>query len=75
MGVGITMKSPHDTILKKIKHYLFECPTFWSIKPKYNCHSCGVGYRCYWEANDACGWVSVCNKCTMILESYTKENQ
>ncbi len=51
------------TLLGKIKHYLFECPTFWKIKPKFKCPVCGKKYRCYWDGNDIGGLTDVCKSC------------
>ena len=54
--------------LKRIKHYLFECPTFWELKPRFKCPVCGKKYRCYWDGNDIGGKIDVCCKCAHKLE-------
>lgn len=51
------------TILGKLKHYLFDCPTFWRIKPAFKCPECGGRYRCYWDGNDVGGKINLCHKC------------
>jgi len=51
------------TKLGKLKHKLFDCPTFWNLKPSFQCPICGHKYRCYWDGNDCFGLIDVCNKC------------
>jgi DNA-directed RNA polymerase subunit RPC12/RpoP len=69
MGCVVTIESPYKSIFKKINHYLFHCPTFWSIKPKYHCSKCGAGYRCYWDANDIEDYgINICNRCAKKIE-------
>ena len=52
------------TLFRKIGHYLFRCPTFWSIKPRFMCPDCGATYRCYWNGHDCfCGVINLCKKC------------
>lgn len=58
----------------KIKHYLFECPTFWRIEPAFECPQCGSKYRCYWDGNDIGGKINICNKCAdefQVKKSWT----
>jgi hypothetical protein len=69
MGCVVTIESPHKSFFKKLNHYLFHCPSFWSIKPKYHCSKCGSGYRCYWDANDIDGHgTDICNRCAAKIE-------
>ena len=57
-------------LLKKIIHKLFDCPTFWQLKPFYHCPSCGKGMRCYWDGNDVAGHgTDYCDKCAKSLEA------
>ena len=51
------------TVFKKIIHYLFKCPSFWSVKPQFKCPVCSDTYRCYWDGSDIGGLINVCNKC------------
>ncbi|KKM03519.1 hypothetical protein LCGC14_1773630 [marine sediment metagenome] len=54
---------------QRIYHKLFNCPTFWSIKPFYRCPRCNKGMRCYWDGNDIKGHgINFCNTCAAILE-------
>jgi len=62
MGVVVTMTFPGG-LIKKLKHFLFDCPSFWTWEPKFKCSQCDNRYRCYWQANDCYGHVNVCNKC------------
>ena len=56
--------------MKKLLHYLFRCPTFWSFKPYFKCPECGATYRCYWDGHDIVGrGINICGKCA------SKENQ
>ena len=58
------------TFIKKWKHKLFYCPTFWQIKPAFTCPGCGKKYRCYWEGNDVAGHgIDYCSTCAEKLES------
>ena len=52
------------TLLGKMRHYMFECPTFWRLKPAFKCPVCDAKYRCYWDGNDVGGKINVCKKCT-----------
>ena len=55
--------------LKKVYHKLFKCPTFWRLKPSFECPECGKKYHCYWDGNDVDGvGIDYCNKCAKILE-------
>ena len=54
--------------VKRWKHKLFHCPTFWEmllgLKEKYNCPKCGKHYLCYWDGNDVDGHgTDYCDKC------------
>jgi hypothetical protein len=54
-------------------HYLFKCPTFWSIKPFFTCPECGKGFRCYWDGHDcSCGVINLCSKCNIKHSKHTK---
>jgi len=69
MGCVVTIESPYKSFLKKLTHYLFNCPSFWSIKPRYHCSKCGAGFRCYWDANDIEGHgIDICNRCAKKIE-------
>jgi len=63
MGMVLTI-TKRWTVASKIKHYLFECPTFWKLKPSFQCPQCGHKYRCYWDGNDVGGKINICRKCT-----------
>ena len=57
-------------MLGKLIHYLFKCPTFWSIKPAFVCPGCGKKYRCYWDGNDILDLgTDYCNACTIEHEN------
>jgi hypothetical protein len=52
------------------KHKLFNCPTFWRLKPFYHCPSCNKGMRCYWDGNDVAGHgIDYCDKCAKEIEA------
>jgi len=52
------------------RHKLFHCPTFWELKPHFQCPKCGKKYRCYWEGNDIVGvGKDYCDDCVKILKS------
>ncbi len=63
----------NKTIVQRVFHKLFRCPSFWSIKPAFQCPECGKKYRCYWDGNDIIGrGTDICNACA---NGYTeKEN-
>lgn len=67
MGMVMTI-TRRWTVLGKIKHYLFECPTFWQMKPAFKCPCCGKEYRCYWDGNDIGGKINVCHECAKKYE-------
>lgn len=67
MGMVMTI-TRHWTVLSKLKHYLFECPTFWRRKPAFQCPHCGKKYRCYWDGNDCGGKINVCHECAEKYE-------
>lgn len=61
MGTVISIK--RRTFIKHWFHKLFNCPTFWSIKPRFKCPECGKTYRCYWDGNDVDGHgTDLCDK-------------
>lgn len=57
--------------LEKLKHKLFNCPTFWKSKwntitknkPYYRCPQCKKSMHCYWDGNDTKKGINYCNKC------------
>lgn len=49
--------------LRRLRHKLFECPTFWALRPTFKCPCCGATYRCYWDGNDIGGKINVCQPC------------
>ena len=63
------------TAIGKIKHYLFYCPTFWRLKPAFQCPQCGKEYRCYWDGNDCGGKINVCHACAEEYERLGEWNQ
>lgn len=71
MGIVIEMQ-PYKTFLKKWKHKLFNCPTFWKSiwntffksKPYYRCPQCKKAMHCYWDGNDVTDkGTDLCDKC------------
>lgn len=59
-----------EKFLKRVKHKLFHCPTFWRLKAAFTCPGCGKKYRCYRDGNDVAGHgVDYCSKCANGLES------
>lgn len=67
MGMVMTI-TRRWTVLSKLKHYLFDCPTFWRRKPAFQCPHCGKKYRCYWDGNDCGGKINVCHACAAEYE-------
>lgn len=56
--------------LKNWFHYLFRCPTFWQLKPAFECPDCGKQYRCYWDGHDVAGHgINYCYDCATNLEN------
>lgn len=52
------------TLMQKIFHKLFKCPTFWRLKSAFKCPECGKTYRCYWDGNDIKErGIDICNAC------------
>ena len=62
------------SLFRRWKHKLFECPTFWSVKPKFKCPLCGTTYRCYWDGNDAGGHINLCDPCANTIEAAEAAN-
>lgn len=59
-----TIEKPHKGFIKTWIHKLFFCPTFWKIKPRFQCPICKSKYRCYWDGNDIENvGINVCGKC------------
>ena len=74
--MGGTLVIKPKPFLKRWKHKLFNCPTFWKLKTSFNCPKCKKTYRCYWDGNDVSGHgVDYCNKCTKILEGASEEGK
>lgn len=67
MGMVMTI-TRQWTVFSKLKHYLFDCPTFWRRKPAFQCPHCGKEYRCYWDGNDCGGKINVCHACAADYE-------
>lgn len=60
---------------KRLKHLLFQCPTFWSWAGAFNCTKCGKNFRCYWHGNDITGHgTDICDKCAAIIKSDAYKN-
>ena len=69
MGCVVEIESQHNTLFKKLIHYLFKCPTFWRFKPAFECPECGRKYRCYWDGNDISGHgINICNPCAKRIK-------
>ena len=49
-------------------HLLFSCPTFWRIKPAFQCPICGATYRCCWDGYDVGEKINVCYTCAERYE-------
>lgn len=58
-----------EKMVKGILHKLFNCPTFWRLKPFFQCPICGKRYRCYWDGHDVekVG-INLCKKCAEKAE-------
>lgn len=70
MGILLEI-NPFKSRLKKLKHKLFGCPTFyksiwntfWKSKPYYRCPQCKKALHCYWDGNDTNKGTDYCNEC------------
>ncbi len=63
-------RTKENNFWKGVYHKLFECPTFWQIKPSFKCPGCGKKYRCYWDGNDVAGHGrDYCNTCAAGIRS------
>ena len=51
------------TLLGKLRHYLFNCPTFWQRKPAFKCPVCDATYKCFGMATIVGGKINVCKTC------------
>ena len=61
--------------LRKWRHKLFSCPTFWKIEKSFRCPGCHIKYRCYYDGNDIVGYgADYCDTCTSIIKNNRKEN-
>ncbi len=71
MGTVVTMQ-PYKNFVKRWRHKIFECPTFWKYlfgKKGFRCPKCNKKYLCYWDGNDVEGHgIDYCNKCAKELE-------
>lgn len=73
MGIVLAM-NPFKSKLKKVKHKLFQCPTFWKSiwntflksKPYYRCPQCKKAMHCYWDGNDTNKGINYCDKCASV---------
>jgi hypothetical protein len=55
---------------KKLKHLLFQCPTFWTWAGAFNCTKCGTNFRCYWSGNDITNHgTDICDKCAAVIHA------
>jgi len=72
-GSGAAVISiPRRPFLERLRHKLFDCPTFWHWDCAFTCPLCGSGYRCYWDGNDSdCGaGIDLCVRCAKIHEGH-----
>jgi len=68
MGIVVGIKK--QSLLKRVIHKLFHCPTFWEVTPRFTCPKCKKKYRCYWDGNDVEGYgIDYCDKCAAELEA------
>ena len=74
MGIVIEIKS--KPFLKRWKHKIFECPTFWKSKwntfwkskSMYRCPKCNKAMHCYWDGNDITNHgIDICGSCASKL--------
>lgn len=56
------MKNKISNIIR-VWHLLFQCQTFWRVKPAFTCPICGKTYRCFLDGNDVEEFRGVCNDC------------
>lgn len=71
----VGMGNPHKRFFKRWWHYLFFCPSFWSLKPAFRCPICGKTYRCYWDGYDVDGkGINLCKQCAESANLPHKEN-
>ena len=50
--------------LKRRKHYIEKCLTFWNPKEWYKCPDCGDRFPCYYDGHDCkCGKIGLCPAC------------
>lgn len=65
-GSGFAVLSiPRKPFIQRLRHYLFDCPTFWQWHRAFTCPLCGGKYRCYWNGHDSdCGaGINLCTSC------------
>lgn len=61
MGFVVEMSGPKGW--RRLRHLLFECPSFWQWRRAFSCPLCGKKYRCYWDGGDANGHINLCREC------------
>lgn len=62
---------PYNTFIKRWKHKLFGCHTFYQSiwnnlfhnKPFYRCPKCNKALHCYWDGNDTSEGTDICDEC------------
>jgi len=65
-GSGFAVISiPRRPLFHRLKHKLFDCPTFYRFRHTFICPLCGAGFRCYWDGHDSdCGaGINLCSVC------------
>lgn len=76
MGAVVTI-DPYKSRIKRWRHKLFGCPTFWKSvwdtffksKPYYRCPECKKPMHCYWDGNDITNHgINFCDDCASKLE-------
>ena len=68
MGMVVSIEG-HKGFFKKLRHYLFNCPTFWHPTKWITCTECGKKMFCYWDGNDISNvGIDYCNKCASKYE-------
>jgi hypothetical protein len=61
---------------RRLWHKLVGCPTFWHLRPSFQCPDCGRDYRCYWDGHDcACGTINLCQHCAARHHKYHQKRR
>lgn len=56
---------------RKWLHYLFSCPTFWSMKGAFVCIICGQRKKCYYDGNDIKDvGTDICDRCAKAIGDF-----